>query len=113
MNKLFNLCPLLLCLLYSMAKASPPSQNDFDFLEPLNDTALVANGLELTGSIAGVSLSTLLNLGIWWGVCKTAGIVSGLSGTYDLAVSDTKELEQMKTDFCLQLAPVMTTAEVA
>ncbi|WP_306674525.1 hypothetical protein [Endozoicomonas sp. ISHI1] len=113
MNKLFNLCPLLLCLLYSMAKASPPSQNDFDFLEPLNDTALVANGLELTGSIAGVSLSTLLNLGIWWGVCKTAGIVSGLSSTHDLAESDTKELEQMKTDFCLQLAPMITTAEVA
>ncbi|WP_257280651.1 hypothetical protein [Endozoicomonas sp. ISHI1] len=113
MNKSFNLFPLLLCLLYSMAKASPPSQNDFDFLEPFNDTAPVANGLELTGSIAGVSLSTLLNLGIWWGVCKTAGIVSGLSGTHDLAASDTKELEQMKTDFCLQLAPVITTAEVA
>ncbi|WP_257280653.1 hypothetical protein [Endozoicomonas sp. ISHI1] len=113
MNKSFSLCLLLLCLFYSMAQASLPSQNDFDFLEPFNDSALVANGLELTKSIAGVSLSALLNLGIWWGVCKTAGIVSGLSSTSDLAESDTKELEHMKTDFCLQLAPVITTAEVA
>ncbi|WP_257280701.1 hypothetical protein [Endozoicomonas sp. ISHI1] len=113
MNKLFNLCPLLLCLLYSMAQASLTSKSDFDFLEPLNDTVLVANGLELTGSIAGVSLSTLLNLGIWWGVCKTAGVVSGLSSTHDLAESDTKELEHLKTDFCLHLAPVITAAEVA
>ncbi|WP_422139593.1 hypothetical protein [Endozoicomonas sp. ALC020] len=113
MKKSFNLLPLLLCLLYSMAKASPPSQNDFDFLKPFNDTALVENGLELTQSIAGVSLSTLLNLGIWWGVCKTAEIVSGTSGEYDLAALDTKELEKLKTDFCLQLAPVVTTAEVA
>ncbi|WOG27377.1 hypothetical protein [Endozoicomonas sp. 8E] len=113
MRKSFNLFPFLLCLFYTTAQAGPPLQNDFDFLEPLNDTALVANGLELTGSIAGFSLSTLLNLGIWWGVCKTAGIVSGLSSKYDLAESDTKELEKLKTDFCLQLAPVMTTTEVA
>ncbi|WP_257253688.1 MULTISPECIES: hypothetical protein [unclassified Endozoicomonas] len=113
MNNSFNLCPLLLCLLYSMAQASPPSKKDFDFLEPLNDSVLVANGLELTESLAGVSLSTLLNLGVWWGICKTAGIVSGLSSTYDLAASDTKELEPLKTDFCSQLAPVITTAEVA
>ncbi|WP_422473386.1 hypothetical protein [Endozoicomonas sp. ALB032] len=113
MKKLFNLFPLLLCLFYSTAQAGPPSKNDFDFLEPFNDSALVANGLELAESIAGVSLSTLLNLGIWWGVCKTAGIVSGLSGKYDLAASDTKELEELKADFCLQLAPVITTAEVA
>ncbi|WP_422473398.1 hypothetical protein [Endozoicomonas sp. ALB032] len=113
MKKSFNLFPLLLCLFYSTTQASPPSQNDFDFLKPLNDTALVANGLELTESIAGVSVSTLLNLGIWWAVCKTAGIVTGLSDTYDLAASDTKELEELKTDFCWQLAPVITTAEVA
>ncbi|WP_448215358.1 hypothetical protein [Endozoicomonas sp. 2B-B] len=113
MKKSFNLFPLLLCLLYSMAKASPPSKNDFDFLEPFNDTALVANGFELRESIAGLSLSTLLNMGIWWGVCKTVGRVSGLSRTYDLAETDTKELEELKTDFCLQLAPVITTAEVA
>ncbi|WP_252177552.1 hypothetical protein [Endozoicomonas sp. 4G] len=113
MKKSFSLFPLLLCLFYSMAQASRPSQNDFDFLKPFNDSALVANGLELTESIAGLSLSILLNQGIWWGVCKTAGVVSGLSRTHDLAASDTKELEELKTDFCLQLVPVMTTAEVA
>ncbi|WP_276576699.1 hypothetical protein [Endozoicomonas sp. 4G] len=113
MTKSFNLCPLLLCLLCTTAQASHPSQNDFDFLEPFNDTALVENGLELTRSIAGVSLSSLLNMGIWWGVCKTAGILSGLSSKHDLAESDTKELEKLKTDFCLQLAPVMTATEVA
>ncbi|WOG27813.1 hypothetical protein [Endozoicomonas sp. 8E] len=113
MKNSFNLFPLVLCLLYSMAKASPFSKNDFDFLEPFNGTTLVANELELRESIAGLSLSTLLNLGIWWGVCKTAGIVSGLSNTHDLHASDTKELEKLQTDFCLQLAPVMTTAEVA
>ncbi|WP_448217938.1 hypothetical protein [Endozoicomonas sp. 2B-B] len=113
MKKTFNLFPLLLCLFYSTAQASPPSQNDFDFLKPFNDSALVENGLELTESIAGLSLSTLLNLGIWWGVCKTPGIVSGLSGKYDPAASDTKELEALKTDVCLQLAPVATAAEVA
>ncbi|WOG27383.1 hypothetical protein [Endozoicomonas sp. 8E] len=113
MRKSFNLFLLLLCLLCATAQARPPSQNDFDFLRSFNDTALVANGLELTGSIAGVSLSTLLNMGIWWGVCKTAGIVTGLSSTYDLAESDTKELGKLKTDFCLQLAPLVTSAEVA
>ncbi|WP_306674615.1 MULTISPECIES: hypothetical protein [unclassified Endozoicomonas] len=113
MKKSFNLLLLLLCFFHSMVQASSPSQSDFDFLEPINDTALVANGLEFTKSIAGVSLSTLLNLGIWWGVCKTAGIVSGLSITYDLAASDAKEPDKWKTDFCLQLAPVITTAEVA
>ncbi|WOG27378.1 hypothetical protein [Endozoicomonas sp. 8E] len=113
MRKSFHLFSLLLCLLYTMAQARSPSQNDFNYLETFNDTALVANGLELTGSIAAVSLSTLLNLGIWWGVCKTVGIVSGLSSEYDLAESDTKELEKLKTDFCLQLAPVMTSTEVA
>ncbi|WP_252176164.1 hypothetical protein [Endozoicomonas sp. 4G] len=100
MTKSFKLCPLLLCLLCTMAQASHLSQNDFDFLEPSNDTVLVENGVKLTGSIAGVSLSTLLNLGIWWGVCKTAGIDSRLSSN-DLAES------------CMQLAPMITTAEVA
>ncbi len=113
MRKSFKLFPLLFCLLYTTAQASLPLKNDFDFLGPLNNTALVANGLELTASIAGVSLSTLLNVGIWWGVCKTVGIVSGLSSTYDLAEPDTKELEKLKTDFCLQLAPLVTTTEVA
>ncbi|WP_422473400.1 hypothetical protein [Endozoicomonas sp. ALB032] len=114
MKKSFNLFPLLLCLLYSMAKAaSLPAKNDFDFLKHFNGTALVENGLELKQSITGISLSTLLNLGIWWGVCKTAQIVSGPSGKYDLAALDTEELEKLKTDFCLQLAPVVTTAEVA
>ncbi|WP_422411228.1 MULTISPECIES: hypothetical protein [unclassified Endozoicomonas] len=113
MKKSFNLFPLLLCLLYSTAKASPPTKNDFDFLEPFNDTALVANGFELRESIAGLSLSTLLNMGIWWGVCKTVGIVSGLSSTHNLAETDTKELEKLQTDFCLQLAPAITITEVA
>ncbi|WP_448215355.1 hypothetical protein [Endozoicomonas sp. 2B-B] len=113
MKKLFNPFPLLLCLFYSAAQASLPSKNDFDFLEPFNDNALVANGLELTKSIAGLSVSTLLNLGIWWGVCKTAGMVTGLSSTHNLTETDTKELENSQTDFCLQLASVMTSAEVA
>ena len=113
MKKTFKLFPLLLCLLYSIAQASPPSQKDFEFLEPFNDTSLVENGLELTGSIAGVSLSTLLNQGIWWSVCKTRGIISGLSSQYSLADSEKQELESLKTDFCLQLAPMMTITEVA
>ncbi|WOG27810.1 hypothetical protein [Endozoicomonas sp. 8E] len=113
MKKSFNLFPLLLCLFYSTTQASPSSKNDFDFLEPFNNTALVANGRELAESIDELSRSTLLNLGIWWGVCKTAGKVSGLSGIHDLAEADTNELEKLKTDFCLQLAPVLTTAEVA
>ncbi len=112
MTKSFKLCSLLLCLLCTMAQASPPLQSDFDFLKPFNNTALVENGSKLGESIAGVSLSTLLNLGIWWAVCKTGGVVAKLSSTYDLAESDTKELETLKTDFCMQLAPVITTAEV-
>ncbi|WP_422411236.1 MULTISPECIES: hypothetical protein [unclassified Endozoicomonas] len=113
MKKLFNPFPLLLCLFYSAAQASLPSKNDFDFLEPFNDNALFASGLELTKSIAGLSLSTLMNLGIWWGVCKTAGMVTGLTRTHNLTETDTKELESSQTDFCLQLASVMTIAEVA
>ncbi|WP_448215356.1 hypothetical protein [Endozoicomonas sp. 2B-B] len=113
MKKLFNLFPLLLCLFCSTTEARPPSQNDFDFIKPLNDTTLVANGFELRESIAGLSLSTLLNMGIWWGVCKTAGIVSGLSSTHNLAETNTKEREKLQTDFCLQLAPAITITEVA
>ena len=96
-----------------MAQASPPSQKDFEFLEPFNDTRLVENELALTGSIAGVSLSTLLNLGIWWGVCKTAGIVSGLASRHQLSGQDKTELENTKEYFCLHMAPVVTIAEVA
>ena len=52
MVKSFNLFPLLLCLLllHSMVQASSPSQKDFGFLEPFNDTSLVESGLGLTGS---------------------------------------------------------------
>ena len=113
MKKSFKLFPLLLCLLYSIAQASPPSQKDFKFLKPFNDTTLVENGLALTGSIAGVSLSTLLNVGIWWGVCRTWGIISGPSSQYNLPGQEGKELEKLKTDFCLQLAPMVAITEVA
>ena len=113
MKKSFKLFSLLLCLLYSIAQASSPSQKDFEFLEPFNDTRLVENGLELTGSIAGVSLSTLLNLGIWWGVCRTWGIISGPSSQYNLPGQEGKELENLKADFCLQLAPMVAITEVA
>ena len=113
MKKSFKLFPLLLCLLYSITQASLPSQKDFEFLEPFNDTTLVENGLELTGSIAGVSLSAVLNAGIWWGVCRTWGIISGPSSQYNLPGQEAKELENLKADFCLQLAPLVAITEVA
>ena len=113
MKKTFKLFPLLLCLLYSIAQASPPSQKDFEFLEPFNDTTLVENGLALTGSIAGVSLSTLLNQGIWWGVCEIEGMTFGLSKQYNLAGPEKQELENLKTDFCLELASMVAITEVA
>ena len=113
MKKSFKLFPLLLCLLYSIAQASPPPQKDFEFLEPFNDTALVENGLELTGSIGGVALSALLNQGIWWGVCRTWGIISGPSSQYNLPGQEGKELENLKADFCLELAPMVVITEVA
>ena len=115
MKMSFKLLPLFLCLslFHSMAQASVLSQKEFEFLKPFNDTALVENGLKLTGSLAGISLSTLFNLGIWLGVCKIPEIVSGLSAKHNRNDVEKQELVTLKTDFCLQLAPVITIAEVA
>ena len=114
MKTSFKLFPLFWCLsLHSMAQTNHTLQKVFEFPEPLNDTAPVENWLELTESLAGISLTTLLNLGIWWGVCKTAGIVSGLSNEHRPNDEGRENVDILKADFCLQLAPIITTAEVA
>ena len=82
-----------------MAQASRPSQKDFEFLEPFNDTRLVENELALTGSIAGVSLSTLLNLGIWWGVCKQRESSPGLQADTNSLVRTKQSWRTLKSIF--------------
>ena len=97
-----------------MAQTNFTLQTYFEFPEPFNNyTAPVENWLELTESFAGISLTTLLNLGIWWGVCKTPGIISGLSNEHRLNDEGRERVDILKADFCLPLASIITTAEVA
>ena len=114
MKSLYRQFALFLCLslLGSMVKADDSGQSNFDFLKtPLENATMVENGLALAINAGGVSLSTLINTGLWWGVCKTPGIISGLVNKHQFTESEKKELESVKTDFCLQLAPLIAATE--
>ena len=77
-----------------MTKASTPTQADFEFLKiPLESTTMVDNGWVLAESISVVSISTLINTGIWWGVCKAPGIAS--SDSYNL-----HDIYRIKFNYC-------------
>ncbi|WP_187300064.1 hypothetical protein [Endozoicomonas montiporae] len=115
MKSPFKLFPLLFCLIAvcSLARGDLSKQDDFTFLEYYKkNTTAVESGLELLDSVAGVSLSTLVSMGIWHGVCQTPGIVSGLARRFRLNSNDEEDLAELRNHFCLQLTHVMTTTEV-
>ena len=106
----FKLLPLFFCFLLSFCSLvrADHTQKDFAFLKDYkNASSMVESDLAWLESTTGFSLSILVNLGFWYGVCKTLAIVSGL------ASSEKKGLTTLKTDFCMQLASVITTTEVA
>ncbi|WP_257281151.1 hypothetical protein [Endozoicomonas sp. ISHI1] len=78
-----------------------------------NNTSLVEDSLKLVSSSSGPAASTVINYGLWYGICKTTGLVATLSGRYDLSVTDQNELQEVKSSFCNQLAAVITSTEVA
>ncbi|UYM14889.1 hypothetical protein [Endozoicomonas euniceicola] len=63
---------IYLMLLFSITKADETSyQNQFEFLKiPLENATLIENELTMLKSTAGVSISMILNTGIWWGCAK-------------------------------------------
>ncbi|AMO56188.1 hypothetical protein EZMO1_2069 [Endozoicomonas montiporae CL-33] len=116
MKLAFKLFPLLFCLIAvcSLARGDLSKQDDFTFLEyyKKNTTAVESGLVELLESVAGVSLSTLVSMGIWYGVCQTPGIVSGLVRRFGLNSNDKEDLAELRNHFCLQLVPAITTTEV-
>ena len=93
MKSLYRQFALFICLslLGSMVKADDSGQSNFDFLKtPLENATMVENGLALAINAGGVSLSTLINTGLWWGVCKTPGIISGLVNKHQFTESEKK-----------------------
>jgi hypothetical protein len=96
-----------------LVKATQPTQEDFAFLDHYNNASVVESGMELLASAVGVSITTLVNQGLWYGVCKTPEIISGLASRYKLDSHETEDMEKLKTDFCLQLSYVIATSEVA
>ncbi|UYM14885.1 hypothetical protein [Endozoicomonas euniceicola] len=107
---------IYLMLLFSLTKADETFyQNQFELLKipsPENAT-LIENGLTMLKSTAGVPISMILNTGIWWGVCKTTGFISGVVSRHQFTEPQKQELQAMKTNFCAQLAPLIATTETA
>ncbi|UYM14884.1 hypothetical protein [Endozoicomonas euniceicola] len=107
---------IYLMLLFSITKADETSyQNRFELLKipsPENAT-LIENGLTMLKSTAGVPISMILNTGIWWGVCKATGFISGVVSRHQFTEPQKQELQAMKTNFCAQLAPLIATTETA
>ncbi|UYM14886.1 hypothetical protein [Endozoicomonas euniceicola] len=106
---------IYLMLLFSLTKADETSyQNQFEFLKiPLENATLIENGLTMLKSTAGVPISMILNTGIWWGVCKATGFISGVVSRHQFTEPQKQELQAMKTNFCAQLAPLIATTETA
>ena len=110
----FKLLALISCFLFmcSIARAGIPSKEQFDFLTHYQNTSLVESALELTKSATELSLSTLMNTGVWYLVCKSPEFASGIAQHFGLEGSEKDQFKTIKADFCLQLASVTSAAEV-
>ena len=62
---------------------------------------------------ASVPISTIINTGIWWGVCKAPGFIYEVVSKHQFTEPQKGELQAMKTSFCAQLAPLIATTETA
>ena len=115
MKTAFRLFPFLLCLwlLSSSTQVKATQQSDFDFLAHYKNDSLVEDSLALAESSAGLLFSTLVNLGLWYGACKTIGLVSGLSHGFETPGAVMQTPEAPRGDFCLQLSWGIVLAELA
>ncbi len=110
-----NLIPLFsyLLLICSIAHSSVSREEQFNLLSHYNNASLVEDSLKLVSSSSGLAVSTVINYGFWYGICKTTGLVAALSGRFGLSGTEQNELQEAKSSFCNQLAAVITSTEVA
>ncbi|WOG30100.1 hypothetical protein [Endozoicomonas sp. 8E] len=78
-----------------------------------NNASLVEDSLELITSSSGLAVSTVINYGFWYSICKSTELISTLTGRFGLSGSDENELQQVRSSFCNQLAAIITSTEVA
>ncbi|WP_257254162.1 MULTISPECIES: hypothetical protein [unclassified Endozoicomonas] len=78
-----------------------------------NNASLVGDSLNLFISGSGLAVSTLIQYGFWYGICKSPEVVSALAGRFDLSGTEENELHGIRASFCHQLAAVITSTEVA
>ena len=109
----YKLFPLLSSLLFvcSIAHSGIPPKEEFDFLNQYKNASLVEDGLGLLSSTAALTVFTVMNTGLWYGICLAPGFVSNLARQFKLGGQDKKKLHSIKTDLCTQLAPVIATTE--
>ncbi len=115
MKQISTVFPFLLFLWFgsSIAAARMADQADFEFLTHYENASWVENELALVESTASLSFSTLVSFGVWYGVCMSPQLLSLLADRFRMRGSEKKKFETLKTDFCLQLTPTITAAEVA
>ncbi|WOG30101.1 hypothetical protein [Endozoicomonas sp. 8E] len=78
-----------------------------------NNASLVEDGLKLVTSGSALAVSTAINYGFWYGICRSPEVVIALAGRFDLSGPQENELREIRSSFCSQLAAVITSAEVA
>ncbi len=110
-----QLTALFSCLLFlcSVAHSGLSKEEQFKLLSHYSNTSLVEDSLKLATSSSGLAISTVINYGFWYGICKSPEVVSALAGRFDLSCTEQNELQEVKSSFCNQLAAVITSTEVA
>ncbi|WP_422134005.1 hypothetical protein [Endozoicomonas sp. ALD040] len=110
-----QLTTLFSCLLFlcSVAHSGISREEQFKLLSHYSNTSLVEDSLKLATSSSGLAISTVINYGLWYGICKSPEVVSALAGRFDLSGTEQNELQEVKSSFCNQLAAVITSTEVA
>ncbi|WP_252180337.1 hypothetical protein [Endozoicomonas sp. 4G] len=101
-------CLLFIC---SIAHSGVSREEQFHLLSYYNNASLVEDGLKLATSSSGLAASTLINYGLWYGICKAPGPVAALTGRF--AGTEQNELQEVKSSFCNKLAAVLTSTEIA
>ena len=104
---------LYLWLVSSTITARAAEESDFNFLTQYENAALVEDGLSLAGNAASLSFSTLVNLGFWYGACLAPEFFPWLAQRFRPTSDETKEFKTLATRFCVQLAPMITSTELA
>ncbi|WP_257254991.1 MULTISPECIES: hypothetical protein [unclassified Endozoicomonas] len=110
-----KLMPLFLCLLIicSVAHSGISKEEQFNLLSHYNNASLVEDSLKLVTSGSVLAVSTVINYGFWYGICKSPELVSSLAARFGLNGPERNELQEFKSSFCNQLAAVITSTEAA